>query len=97
MSAHQYELTNTLRKYYKAKILSKDECKQYIRDGIALIDRFIDARTLWEKAFEQGIKHDHSIYDLYYVTIAQENNGILITNDSTLAQICDKESISYII
>jgi predicted nucleic acid-binding protein len=40
------ELTNTFWKYNRANILTKDECAQYIRDGIHYVDKFIDSKEL---------------------------------------------------
>ena len=84
------ELTNTLWKYYTAKILSKDECLQYIQDGINYVDKFIDSKEIWREAFSEGINSGHSIYDMYYVVTARRNDGLLITNDSVLTEICKK-------
>ena len=87
------ELTNTLWKYYSAKILSEDECVQYIQDGISYVDNFIDSREIWREAFSEGIKNHHSIYDILYLISARRNSGILITNDSVLAVICKKNNV----
>ena len=87
------ELTNTLWKYYSAKILSEDECVQYIQDGISYVDNFIDSREIWHEAFSEGIKNRHSIYDILYLISARRNSGILITNDSVLAVICKKNNV----
>ncbi|MDR1868518.1 MAG: type II toxin-antitoxin system VapC family toxin [Treponema sp.] len=87
------ELTNTLWKYHVAKKLSKDECLQYIQDGISFVDEFIDSREIWREAFSEGINNSHSIYDLLYMVTARRNTGVLITNDSTLASICKKNHV----
>jgi predicted nucleic acid-binding protein len=87
------ELTNTLWKYYRAKNLSKDECIQYIQDGISYIDKFIDCKEIWQEAFSEGVKNNHSIYDMFYLVTARRNNGILITNDGVLAGICKKSHV----
>jgi predicted nucleic acid-binding protein len=89
------ELTNTLWKYYHTQIFTDDECHQYIEDGISLIDKFVDTKSLWREAFGEGVKNDHSIYDMYYAVLARQNDGILITNDSDLSKICKKNSIKY--
>jgi hypothetical protein len=34
------ELTNTFWKYRRAKIFTKDECLQYIHDGLNYVDKF---------------------------------------------------------
>jgi predicted nucleic acid-binding protein len=90
------ELTNTLWKYYKTKLLTKEMCDEKIEDGISFIDDFISSKDLWKEAFGEGIKNDHSIYDMYYAVLARRNNGKLITNDNTLAKICKSNKIDYV-
>ncbi|MCL2294662.1 MAG: type II toxin-antitoxin system VapC family toxin [Spirochaetes bacterium] len=87
------ELTNAFWKYYKAKILTTDECLEFIRDGIAYVSKFIDCKEIWQEAFSEGVKNNHSIYDMLYMVTARRNNGVLITNDSTLADICKKNHV----
>ena len=87
------ELTNTLWKYHAAKMLTEDECIQYIQDGINFVDKFIDSREIWREAFSEGIRNKHSIYDMLYLVAARRNSGILITTDSNLAAICKKNHV----
>jgi len=87
------ELTNTLWKYHKAKTLSKDECSLYMRQGLGMINNFVNAREIWEEAFSEGINNNHSVYDMFYMVAARRHAGTLITNDSTLAAICKKNHV----
>ncbi|MDR1589207.1 MAG: type II toxin-antitoxin system VapC family toxin [Oscillospiraceae bacterium] len=87
------ELTNTLWKYHRANILTKDECIQYIQDGINYVDKFVNSKELWQEAFSEGINNNHSIYDMFYMVVTRRNDGILITNDSVLATICRNNNI----
>ncbi len=87
------ELTNTFWKYHRASILTKDECIQYIDTGISYVDRFIDSKELWHEAFSEGIKNNHSIYDMLYMVVARRNDGILLTKDSVLTTICKNNNI----
>ena len=89
------ELTNVLWKYYKAKALSHEDCIQLVEDGLNLIDDFVDAKELWKEALGEGIKNNHSIYDMYYAVLARRNDALLITNDGPLADICEELNISY--
>jgi predicted nucleic acid-binding protein len=89
------ELTNTLWKYYKAKLLTKEMCNEKIEEGINFIDDFISSKDLWKEAFGEGIKNDHPIYDLYYAVLARRNNGKLITNDEGLVKICKNSKIDF--
>ena len=89
------ELTNVLWKYYKAKALSHEDCIQLVEDGLNLIDDFVDAKELWKEALGEGIKNNHSIYDMYYAVLARRNDALLITNDGPLADICEELNISF--
>jgi len=87
------EITNVLWKYYKAGLIPHHDCIQYVQDGIDMIDDFINVKELWKESLAEGIKHNHSIYDMYYAILARRNDAMLITNDGTLARICEKLSI----
>jgi predicted nucleic acid-binding protein len=87
------EISNVLWKYYKAKIITHADCMQYVEDGIDMIDDFIEAKELWKEALGEGIKNNHSIYDMYYSVLARRNDATLITNDGSLATICKKLKI----
>jgi predicted nucleic acid-binding protein len=87
------ELTNTLWKYYKAKLLAKDLCEKKVEDGINFIDNFISSNELWQEALGEGINNGHPIYDMYYAVLARRNNGTLLTSDRDLAKICKKLNI----
>ena len=87
------EITNVLCKYYKARLITHKDCIQYVQDGIDMIDDFLDAKELWKEALAEGIKNNHSIYDMYYAVLARRNDATLITNDEALAKVCEKLSI----
>lgn len=57
-------------KYHKAKTPSHSDCSQYVEDGINLIDDFIDGKELWKEALGEGMKNNHSVYDMYYAVLA---------------------------
>lgn len=88
------EITNVLWKYYKEKVIIYEDCIQYVQDGIDLVDDFIDAKELWKEALAEGIKNNHSIYDMYYSVLARRNDATLMTNDGPLAEICKDLKIS---
>lgn len=87
------EISNTLWKYYKAKILTHEECNQYVDDGINMIDDFIDARELWKESLGESIKNNHSVYDMYYAVLTRRNDARILTNDGALATICKNLNI----
>ena len=87
------EMTNVLWKYYRAGLITHEDCIQYVQDGLDMVDDFIDARTLWKESLSEGIKNNYSIYDMYYLVLTRRNDGTLITNDTALADICKKMNI----
>ena len=91
------ELSNVIWKYHKAKVISHDECIQYVEDGLNMIDDFFDAKEYWKEALAEGIKYNHSIYDMYYAILARRNDARLITNDKELAEIAKKMKIEVYI
>jgi predicted nucleic acid-binding protein len=90
------EISNVLWKYYRAKVLTHEECNQYVDDGIKMIDDFIAGRELWKEALGESIKNNHSVYDMYYAVLTRRNDAKLLTNDGALAGICRKLNIDVV-
>lgn len=44
------EITNVLWKYYRAGLITHEDCIQYVQDGLDMVDDFIDAKTLWKES-----------------------------------------------
>jgi predicted nucleic acid-binding protein len=82
------EISNVLWEYFRANIITHAECGHYADDGLNMIDDFFDAKQLWKEALGEGIKNNHSIYDMFYAVLARRNDATLITNDGHLAAAC---------
>jgi predicted nucleic acid-binding protein len=87
------EITNVLWKYNKSKILTHEECLQYIEDGIALIDDFFSEKDMWKEVLGESIKNSHSTYDMFYAVLARRNDSGLLSNDKDLIKIAKKMKI----
>jgi predicted nucleic acid-binding protein len=87
------ELTNVLWKYYRAKKYTQVECEKYIQAGINYVHHFLYGKELWQEAFAEGIKNNHSTYDMFYFVAARRNGAMLMTTDSALISICEKNQI----
>jgi predicted nucleic acid-binding protein len=90
------ELSNTLWKYLITNQLTKDQCLNYIDEGIKLVDHFIDSKELWQEAFHEAANHHHPVYDMFYAVAARRQSGTLITNDGPLANICKQLKIPVV-
>jgi predicted nucleic acid-binding protein len=44
----------------------------------------------------EGIKNNHSVYDMFYLVLSRRNDATLITNDGPLAEICKKANIGFV-
>lgn len=91
------EMANVLWKCFKANIVSHEESLQYTEDGISLIDDFTSGSELWKEALGEGIKYNHSIYDMFYAILARRNDALLITNDKKLSKIASEIKIEVCI
>jgi predicted nucleic acid-binding protein len=87
------EITNVLWKYYKNKILTHQECLQYIEDGIELVDDFFSEKEMWKEVLSESVKNDHSANDLFYAVLARRNDSILLSNDKELIKIAETMGI----
>ena len=87
------EITNVLWKYYKNKILTHDECLQYLEDGLGLIDDFFTEKEMWKEVLGESIKNDHSAYDMFYTVLARRNDSTLVSNNKELIKISKKMKI----
>lgn len=83
------EMTNTLWKYYKSKILSHEECLLYIQDGLDLIDDYFSEKDMWKEVLAESISNDHPSYGMFYAVLARRNDSTLLSNDKELIQICN--------
>jgi len=81
------EIVNTFWKYYQRNILTPEECKEYVQDGIELIDDFFPEKDMWKEVLSESINNHHSAYDLFYAVLARRNASILVSNDKELLEI----------
>ena len=91
------EISNVLWKCFRAKIVTHEESLQYTEEGILIIDDFTSGSELWKESLGEGIKFNHSIYDMFYAVLARRNDAILITNDNKLAKIAQEMKIEVCI
>jgi predicted nucleic acid-binding protein len=75
------EITNVLWKYYKAKIISHEECMQFVKDGLYLIDDFIEAKDLWKESLGEAIKNNYSAYGMFYAVLSRRNDAKILTKE----------------
>jgi predicted nucleic acid-binding protein len=87
------ELTNVLWKYNRAEIFDHGTCKEYVQDGIDLVDDYCESEELWVEILSESIKNKHSAYDMFYAILARRNDETLVSNDNKLVHICKEMHI----
>lgn len=80
----------------KKKNLTFEERKQYINDGIGLIDEFINPKDLLEEARFKEIAKNHSIDDRCYIILACRYNATLISDNKLLIDAYKESKIQYL-
>ena len=82
------EVRNTFWKYVRANMLPADEARKYIEKACALVDEFVPLEENAAEAFDEAVRQDHSVYDLFYVTLARRHSATLMTADKKLQELC---------
>ena len=90
---YKAEVANVLWKYHKSGLLNKNEVTQRLHYCTELVDEFIDIDENNEEALNEGIRIDHSIYDLLYLTLARRSGATLLTQDEKLKNIAKENGI----
>jgi len=82
------EITNVAWKYYKIAGFTHEEALSLAEDGINLIDQFIPVKELWKESLREAVNNNHPVYDCLYIVCARRNDGILLSQDKKLKNIC---------
>ena len=87
------ELTSSLLKYVRAKLLEPRVLHMAVHEVGALIDEWVPDEDILGMATEIAVDHRHKIYDCLYLALAVERRQALITADRRMAAIARKLSI----
>ena len=84
------ELANMLWKQVRFAQLSHDDAISLYHDGIALVDEFVHDHELAVQALSLSIRHQHPVYDMLFVALAQRFGCTLLSVDSKLIAVAKK-------
>jgi len=90
---YKAETANALWKYNIAGLLNKEEVQKRLKYCDELIDEYIDISENNEEALNEGIRINHSVYDLLYLIIARRNGAVLLTQDKKLKKIAIESGV----
>ena len=90
------EATNAAWKYHKIESRPLNECKKLLIRAIALPEPFIPTLKFHEQALALSCEFQHPAYDCFYLALAQEYVGTLLTFDKKLIKLADQLGIPTI-
>jgi len=93
---YKAEVANVIWKYVNAKLLDKEYAIRTLQLCEGIIDEYIEMDSNNEEALNEGIRLDHSVYDLLYLTIARRFGGKLATMDKKLKKLAIENGIDVI-
>jgi len=93
---YKAETGNVIWKYYTAGLLKRDEAFRRLAYCDNLIDDYVDIAENNEEALIEGIRLNHSVYDLLYFTLARRKGATLMTLDKKFKKIAVKNGIEVI-
>jgi predicted nucleic acid-binding protein len=78
------EVCNAFRKYVRARVLSGVQAEESAERALALVDHMQPLRDLVVEVFALTSRNDSSVYDLFYLALAQRTGATLMTADRAL-------------
>lgn len=90
------EATNAAWKYHKIGNRTHEECQKLLNRVISLPEPFISSIKFHEQTLQLACKLDHPAYDCYYLSIAREYMGTLVTFDKKLKKLATQLGIPSI-
>ena len=82
------EVRSAFWKYVRANLMTVEEATFYIDHATKLIDRFIPLRENADESFVEAVRQNHSIYDMFYLTLVRRTAGTLFSLDKQLINLC---------
>lgn len=90
------EVRNVFWKYARAGWCTPDRARLLACDATALVDEFIGIGENAAESLGEALRQDHSVYDMFYVTLARRNAATLLTADRRLMGLCERMGVECV-
>lgn len=90
------EANSTMSKYVRAGLANIELAHRQLENMLDLVDYFVDMNENYVEAFDEGIRNNHSTYDMFYLTLARRNGATLFTLDKRLRDLCNELKIDCV-
>jgi predicted nucleic acid-binding protein len=78
------EVCSAFRKYVRARVMSRAQGEESIERALALVDKMQPLYDLVPGVLALAWNNDSSVYDLFYLALAQRTGATLLTADLAL-------------
>lgn len=82
------EVRNSFWKYVRAQLMTIEEAEFYIEKAIGLVDEIVPLKENADEAFAEAVRQNHSVYDMFYLTLVRRSVGTLFSLDKKLVNLC---------
>lgn len=82
------EVRNSFWKYVRAQLMTIEEAEFYIEKAIGLVDEIVPLKENADEAFAEAVRQNHSVYDMFYLTLVRRSAGTLFSLDKKLVKLC---------
>lgn len=82
------EVRNSFWKYVRAQLMTIEEAEFYIEKAIGLVDEFVPLKENADEAFAEAVRQNHSVYDMFYLTLVRRSARTLFSLDKKLVKLC---------
>ena len=88
------EVANVLWQYVRAGEVDEENAKKTLAYLLQMVDEYTDTSELAVEALHEGIRLNHSIYDMFYAVLARRNGAVLLTTDKKFKTLAGTMGIS---
>lgn len=90
------EVRNIMWKYVRAGMMSEEEARGTIEDALALVNEFVPLSENANEAFAEAVRQNHSVYDMFYLTLVRRNDATLFSADKKLVALCEEMGLNCV-
>ncbi|OUO89804.1 hypothetical protein B5F40_09710 [Gordonibacter sp. An230] len=90
------EVRNAFWEYTRAGLLSVEDAEAHITEALGLVDEFVPLEENAAESFAEAVRQGHSVYDLFYATLARRNAATLFTADKKLVALCGRMGVNCV-
>lgn len=93
----QAEVRNAFWRYVHAGSLSESRAEEHIAEALSLVDEFVPLEENAAEAFAEAVRQNHSVYDMFCLTLVRRNAATLFSADRKLVELCERMGLDCVV